>query len=138
MGGSDTIEGGCQCGAVRYELEGEPDRVSICHCRDCQKSAGAPMVTWAMLPKEKFRVTKGAARAVNSSGDSFRYFCADCGTGLYYINETFLPGIVDVQAITLDVPDAFPPTTQVQTGEQAMWVPHLSEIEAFRRYPGMD
>lgn len=138
MTGNRKIEGGCQCGAVRYELSDEPDRVSICHCRDCQKSAGAPMVIWAMLPKEKFRVTKGEARAVNSSGDSFRYFCPDCGTGLYYINETFLPGLIDVQATTLDEPDAFVPNVQVQTGEQAIWVPHLGEIDAFRRYPGMD
>ncbi|MFN4023546.1 MAG: GFA family protein [Hyphomonas sp.] len=138
MAGNRKIEGGCQCGAVRYELTDEPDRVSVCHCRDCQKSAGAPMVVWAMLPKEKFHVTKGAARMVNSSGDSFRHFCPDCGTGLYYINETFLPGLIDVQATTLDEPDAFPPSAQVQTREQAIWVPVLAGIEAFRRYPGMD
>ncbi len=138
MAGNTRIQGGCQCGAVRYELAGPPDRVSVCHCRDCQRSAGAPMVSWAVLAKEKFRITKGAAREVNSSGDSFRYFCPDCGTGLYYINETFLPGLIDVQTMTLDAPDAFRPTAQVQTGEQATWVPHLNEIEAFRRYPGMD
>lgn len=138
MTGSLKIEGGCQCGAVRYELTDEPERVSICHCRDCQRSSGAPMVIWAVLAKDKFRVTRGEARAVNSSGDSFRYFCASCGTGLYYTNETFLPALVDVQATTLDELDAFPPSAQVQTREQAIWVPVLAELEAFRRYPGMD
>lgn len=133
-----AIEGGCQCGAVRYEIASAPERISICHCRDCQKSAGAPMVAWAMVPKEEFRVSAGEARAVNSSGDSFRYFCGACGTGLYYINETFLPGIVDVQLMTFDTPEAFPPGAQVQTAEQAGWLAHLSEIPGFARYPGME
>ncbi len=133
-----TIAGGCQCGAVRYELTEAPERVSICHCRDCQKSAGAPLVAWAVVPNAAFRVTGGQPREVNTSGDTFRYFCGDCGTGLYYINETYLPGVVDVQLMTLDAPDAFTPGAQVQTGEQAGWITHLADIPAFRRYPGMD
>lgn len=133
-----SLSGGCQCGAVRYEIANAPERVSICHCRDCQKSAGAPMVAWVMVPKDDFRVSAGEARAVNSSGDSFRYFCSNCGTGLYYINETYLPGIVDVQLMTLDAPDAFTPGAQVQTAEQAGWMAHLAEIRAFPRYPGVE
>lgn len=132
-----AIAGGCQCGKVRFEFGSAPERISICHCRDCQKSAGAPLVAWAMVPREDFRVTAGEARAVNSSGDSFRYFCSECGTGLYYINETYLPGIVDVQLMTLDAPDAFTPGAQVQTTEQAPWMAHLADIPAFKRYPGM-
>ncbi|PKP83167.1 MAG: aldehyde-activating protein [Alphaproteobacteria bacterium HGW-Alphaproteobacteria-18] len=133
-----AIEGGCQCGAVRYAIARAPERVSLCHCRDCQKSAGAPMVAWAMVSRDDFQVSAGEARAVNSSGDSFRYFCPACGTGLYYINETYLPGIVDVQLMTLDTPGDFTPGAQVQTAEQAGWVAHLSDIPAFARYPGMD
>ncbi|MFN4226152.1 MAG: GFA family protein [Hyphomonas sp.] len=130
-----TISGGCQCGEVRYEVSAPPDRVSICHCRDCQKSSGAPMVAWAMMPAGRFRLTKGIPRAVNSSGDSWRYFCGQCGTGLYYINETFLPGLIDVQSITLDDPGAFPPEVRVQTAEQPCWTDHLSGLMAFERFP---
>lgn len=133
-----SLSGGCRCGAVRYEIAHGPGRVSLCHCRDCQKSAGAPMVAWAIVPKDDFRISAGAPQVTNSSGDSFRYFCPSCGTGLYYINETYLPGIVDVQLMTLDEPGAFTPGTQVQTAEQASWMAHLSEIPAFPRYPGME
>lgn len=132
------IEGGCQCGNVRYELTSAPDRVSVCHCRDCQKSSGAPMVAWAMLPNDRFRVTKGTPKVVNSSGETFRYFCGDCGTGLYYINETYLPGVIDVQSVTLDEPSAFPPQAQVQTAEQPGWAAHLHSLPAYRRYPGTE
>ena len=51
-------EGGCLCGAVRYEIDGEPAKnlngsasVAICHCRACQRSAGAPLVAWAAFNK---------------------------------------------------------------------------------------
>lgn len=131
-----AISGGCQCGDVRYELSAAPDRVSICHCRDCQKSSGAPMVAWAAMPAERFRLTKGTPKAVNSSGETFRYFCGQCGTGLYHINETYLPGLIDVQSVTLDDPSAFPPTAQVQTAEQPTWTAGAHLLPAFPRYPG--
>ncbi len=133
-----SITGGCQCGAIRYELGGAPDRVSICHCRDCQMSAGAPMVAWAVMPAGNLKITKGTPATINSSGDSFRRFCSQCGTGLFYVNETFLPGLVDVQSVTLDNPSAFLPGAQVQTAEQPGWAAHIHTLPAFRRYPGMD
>lgn len=133
-----AITGGCQCGEVRYELAAAPDRVSICHCRDCQKSSGAPMVAWAMMPAGRFQLTKGTPRAVNSSGDSWRYFCGHCGTGLYYINETFLPGLIDVQSVTLDDPATFPPGARVQTAEQPPWTDHIAGMMAFERYPPIE
>ena len=133
-----AISGGCQCGAIRYELSGPPDRVSICHCRDCQMSAGAPMVAWAVMPAGNLKITQGTPATINSSGYTFRRFCSQCGTGLFYVNETFLPGLVDVQSVTLDDPSAFPPGTQVQTAEQHGWAAHIHTLPAFRRYPGMD
>ncbi len=133
-----AITGGCQCGAIGYELQAAPEKVAICHCRDCQRSAGAPMVAWALLDQDKLVITRGAPKTVNSSGDSFRQFCGQCGTGLFYTNETFLPGRVDVQSATLDDPSAFPPSVQVQTAEQPDWTAHLPALPAFRRYPGMD
>jgi hypothetical protein len=133
-----SIIGGCQCGAIRYELSGAPDRVSICQCRDCQLSAGAPMVAWAVMPKDRLRITSGNPKTHNSSGDSFRSFCPACGTGLFYVNETYLPGLIDVQSVTLDDPSAFPPGAVVQTAEQPGWMAHFHTLPAFRRYPGMD
>jgi hypothetical protein len=133
-----AITGGCQCGAVRYELSAPPDRVSICHCRDCQLSAGAPMVAWAVMPAGNLQITQGEPAVFNSSGDALRRFCPVCGTGLFYVNETFLPGLVDVQAITLDDPSAFPPGAQVQTAERQDWAAHIHALPAFRRYPGIE
>ena len=46
-------EGGCQCGAIRYEATGDPAYSALCHCKDCRASAGAPMVAWAGISRRR-------------------------------------------------------------------------------------
>ena len=130
-----SFSGRCLCGAIHYELSGIPNSVSICHCADCQRSAGAPMIVWAEFPESAVKVTKGTPRTINSSGAAMRSFCPDCGSGLFYRNAEILPGVVEVQASTLDNPAELPPTFQIQTAEQQPWVPHLGAIKAFERFP---
>ena len=96
--------GQCHCGAIRYEVAGDPRDVSLCHCRDCRRAAGAPVMAWAGFAEDQLTVTHGTPKVRNSSGVSMRGFCADCGTGLFYRNAEFLPGVVEVQLTTLDDP----------------------------------
>ncbi len=131
-----TEAGGCHCGAVRYEVEGTPQHVALCHCNDCRKSSGAPMVAWAAFSEAEFRLTKGEPKTFNSSGKSMRSFCPDCGTGLYFSNQDFLPGIVDIQAATLDNPEVFPAGAHIQTAERIGWMETAHELHGFERYPG--
>ena len=130
-----TLAGGCHCGAIQYEVSGTPQHVALCHCEGCRKSAGAPMVSWAAFAEDELKVTKGEPRAFNSSGETWRSFCADCGTGLFYRNETFLPGIVDIQSATLDDPDALPAGAHIQTAERIKWMETAHSLPAFERYP---
>jgi hypothetical protein len=93
------------------------------------------MVAWAMFPEAALTVTLGQPKTINSSGSAMRSFCSDCGSGLFYRNEEFLPGIVDVQTATLDNPDALPPGVQIQTAERIGWMPHIHELPEFSRFP---
>jgi hypothetical protein len=127
--------GQCLCGAIRYQLAGEPKVVALCHCRDCQRSAGAPMVAWAMFPESALTVTIGQPKTISSSGTAMRSFCTECGSGLFYRNAAILPGLVDVQTSTLDDPDTLPPTLQVQVAERRTWMKHIHELPEFERYP---
>lgn len=127
--------GRCHCGAIRYELAAEPKDVSLCHCIDCRRSSGAPVVAWAGFAEGDLKVTRGAPKTINSSGAAMRSFCADCGTGLFYRNAEFLPGIVDVQVATLDDPEALPPTVHIQTAEQIGWMRTAHELPGFDRFP---
>src|SRR5215510_12811370 len=107
--------GRCLCGSIQYEVSGSPKWVAVCHCRDCQRSAGAPMVAWAMFPESGVTLKSGVAKTINSSGTAMRSFCPECGTGLFYRNAKNLPGLIDVQASTLDNPEVLPPALQIQT-----------------------
>jgi hypothetical protein len=129
-------EGGCHCGAVRYEVSGEPQHVALCHCKDCRKSAGAPMVAWAAFAENEFTLISGELSTFNSSGTAMRSFCPECGTGIAYRNAEFLPGIVDIQAATLDDPDALPAGAHIQTAERIGWMATAHSLPEFERYPG--
>ena len=131
-----TYSGRCLCGAIAYQLSGEPNVVALCHCIDCRRSSGAPMVAWAMFPEASLTLTKGNPKTINSSGSAMRSFCADCGSGLFYRNQEVLPGIVDIQSSTLDDPNALPPTIQIQTAERLVWMNHLHELKEFERFSG--
>ena len=130
-----TYIGRCLCGTIKFELSGNPKSVSICHCTDCQRSAGAPMIVWAEFPESEVRVTQGTPKTINSSGAAMRSFCPECGSGLFYRNAEILPGLVEVQVSSLDDPATLSPTFQIQTAEQQPWVPHLSTIKAYERFP---
>jgi hypothetical protein len=130
------LTGGCRCGAVRYEVDGEAAHHALCHCRDCQMGSGAPMVAWMAFKDSQFRVTRGAASHYTGESGSNRFFCGICGTPLYFTNAAMLPGIVDVQSVTLDEPDANPPTAHIQVAERRAWMVGEESLPAFDRWPG--
>ena len=130
------LTGGCHCGAIRYEVEGEPAHSALCHCTDCRRQSGAPMVNWTLFGNDHFRVTQGEAKVYASSELGRRHFCADCGTGLFYTNEAVLPGITDIQSGTLDDPDSLPPSAHIQTADRIAWMKDVHALPEFARYPG--
>lgn len=130
--------GGCHCGVIRYDVDGKPQHVALCHCSDCRRSAGAPMVSWAAFTEDALTVTQGQPVTFNSSGAAMRSFCGTCGTGLFYRNADMLPGIVDIQSVTLDDPEALPPDAHIQVAERLHWMDDLDSLTRFERFPGME
>src|SRR5690349_3816239 len=78
------LTGGCQCGAIRFAVSGVPAKISICHCRMCQKASGAPFASFADIEHEHFTWTRGKPSAFQSSSIAERDFCSDCGTPLSF------------------------------------------------------
>jgi hypothetical protein len=107
---------------------------SLCHCSDCRRHSGAPVVAWALVSREQLRVD-GETKEYASSENGRRHFCPGCGTSLFYTNEAVFPGKVDVQFATLDDADAIVPTSQIQVAERIGWMKRLSDIPEFERYP---
>jgi hypothetical protein len=129
------ITGGCHCGAIRYEAKGEALTHALCHCTDCRRHAGAPMVAWTMYADDAVKVTQGEAKVYESSQHGRRHFCPNCGTGLFYTNAQIMPGIIDIQSATYDDPDAVPPMVHVQVAERIHWMERAHELPVFDRYP---
>ena len=126
--------GRCHCGAISYEASGEPLTHALCHCGDCRRQAGAPMVGWTMFPGEEVNVS-GTPKVYHSSEHGRRHFCAECGTGLFYTNAEMLPGIVDIQSATFDHPENLPAQAHVQVAERIGWMESAHELPKFDRYP---
>jgi hypothetical protein len=79
---TETIRrGGCACGAVRYEVRGEPVKVGLCHCTDCRKETGSAFLYYADWPRADFTVT-GDYRTYDG-----RSFCPACGSRLFHVSD---------------------------------------------------
>lgn len=76
--------GGCQCGAVRFRVTGRPERVSLCHCRMCQKATGAPFQVVAIVDNADLVWTRGDLARFQSSTVASRGFCRKRGTPMTY------------------------------------------------------
>ena len=129
--------GGCLCGAVRYELDGEPIFQGHCHCTDCQKATGTGHVSVVALPADAVKVTgKVTAYAVTAeSGLPYtRHFCSTCGS-LIYGEPAAMPGVRTVTAGTLDDVTAFEPQMVIYTRSRPSWDRIDSGLPEFEGMP---
>ena len=128
------LTGGCHCGAIRYEIAGEPANHALCHCVDCRRASGAPMVGWLMVEDGQLSI-EGEVATYASSENARRHFCIQCGTGLFYTNAAMLPGMVDVQSATLDDPGEVPAQAHIQVAERIGWMKDAHRLPEFEAYP---
>jgi hypothetical protein len=140
-----TFAGGCLCGAIRYRFTNTPRALTLCHCRSCRLSAGAPAVAWLVLGSDDFTFTAGRPKVFRSSPGVLRSFCDRCGTSLTYQREG-QTDTIDVTSATLDAPDAFAPTKEIWLEHKLRWMqanealPHYAQTSRgtapMQRTPG--
>lgn len=120
-GRTPVMEGGCQCGAVRYAFYAEPSSADICHCRMCQRAMGNLfMATVGGVPLDDFAWTKGAPARFQSSAIAERFFCRDCGTPLAF--RYLERPTMGVTTGSLDAPELGRPTEQVGAESRLPWL----------------
>ena len=120
------LAGGCQCGAIRFALTTAPTKISICHCRMCQKASGAPFASFAEIKKSDFAWTRGKPAAFRSSSIAMRDFCADCGTPLSF--RRIDGERIEIMTGTFDRPDRLVPTRQYGTESRHGWVVGIANL----------
>jgi hypothetical protein len=123
---STSITGGCQCGAVRYEINGPLSGPHICHCRMCQKAFGNFFAALVGVQKRDFRWSKGEPGIFRSSLLAERGFCRDCGTPLSfaYIDTPHM----NVSIGSLDHPERVSPADQFGIESRHPAFAHLHEL----------
>lgn len=115
----------CWCGQAQAVCEGEPARVSVCHCLNCQQRSGSAFAAQARFPAERVTVS-GALTDYTRVGDSgqratFR-FCPECGATVAYTTEAE-PDLIAVPIGAFADPQAFgEPLYSVYEERKLAWV----------------
>jgi len=104
-----------------------------CHCIDCQKSAGAPYVTWGTLRRQDLAVTKGEPRKIPYA-NRIRCFAACCGTHLFFEDSEDSDNI-DVTIASLDDPTPFAPQKAIFLEDKLPWVMVDQSLPSFPKTP---
>ncbi len=132
------IEGGCNCGGIRYSIASDPVVVAQCHCRNCQRQSGSAFSVNLMVKADSVTTTGTLTTYVDhdtkSGNPVYRRFCGTCGSPIFSeLSES--NGMVIVKAGTLDEPGAFKPSVGVWRSTQWPWVPVPEGMPGFPENP---
>lgn len=123
------IDGGCHCGAITYEAEVEPEKISICHCTDCQKLTGTAFRVSVRVPEEKYKIIKGTPKVYVKTGSSgskrAQGFCGECGSHLYATSVGDGPKVYGIRVGTARQRDELVPRTQYWHRSALPWLPEF-------------
>lgn len=121
----------CRCGEVRVTASGDPVRVSVCHCLDCQKRSGSAFAVQVRFPAEAVTV-EGPTNAFAHRGDSGNitrfHHCPACGSHVFYRHDQ-APETIAIPLGTFDDPKAFTPSVSVWEERRHGWVEIVGPVE---------
>ena len=114
--------GGCACGGVRFEIDGDLGPIQLCHCSICRKSNGSAFAANMPIPASSFHLTSGEdlLREFESSPGKRRTFCATCGSPIHSRADAF-PETLRIRAGALDAPVEARAAFHFFTGSKADW-----------------
>ncbi|SFN38461.1 GFA family protein [Dokdonella immobilis] len=120
------VEGGCDCGAVRYRLLSAPLFVHCCHCRWCQRESGSAFALNAMIEAGRVDLIAGEPDLVETPSASGRgqriARCPTCRIALWSHYAGAGETICFVRVGSLDEPDRLPPDIHIFTESRQPWV----------------
>ncbi|HXC52362.1 MAG TPA: GFA family protein [Candidatus Limnocylindrales bacterium] len=118
-----TIPGSCLCGAVRFEVTGDPLWAHNCHCSRCRKTRGAAFASNLFIGEDGFRYIEGESevRSYKPPGaERFTHaFCTRCGSSMPWRNES--RAMVVVPMGCLDGDPGIEPRANIFVESKATW-----------------
>jgi hypothetical protein len=131
------FSGGCACGSIRYVCARVPVAMLNCHCRDCQRSSGAPFASGFIVLASDVEITgtpKTHSVRAGSGSLATRSFCSDCGAPLFTRGEA-APDFMSIRFPTLDDLSDFQPMLDIWTSSAQSWVCLSQEIPHYPQSP---
>lgn len=118
------LTGGCNCGALRFEVTEPLAYAYYCHCTRCQRRSGAGAAPGAIAVPGSFKLLQGEEQlAAWSAGDGFdKCFCSNCGSHVFARNPEN-PELVSVRLGAFDGDPGIRPTARHFTNYAAVWEP---------------
>ncbi len=120
----DNLEGGCQCGAVRYRITSPPLTLYLCHCTECQKQSSSAFGMSMWVRRSDLEIVQGDPkvwkRPAASGGTVSCAFCPTCGSRLYH-HASDDPEIISVKAGSLDDTSWLRPVGHIWTRSRQPW-----------------
>ena len=128
-----TRRASCSCGHLEVIVRGEPVRISMCHCLECQRRTGSPFATQARFATADVEIHGQSAswtRRADSGNRIEFHFCPTCGSTVFYLPE-MEPGLVAVAVGAFADPGFPPPTVSVYEERLHPWLVVPEDIEHF-------
>ncbi|HEV2502216.1 MAG TPA: GFA family protein [Mesorhizobium sp.] len=133
------LNGGCFCGASRYEVEDAFVYAANCHCSGCRRATGSAFKPFAGIEREKFHLVTGEDGLLiygddTTGGSSHDVHCARCGSLLYSVvrNGAF----VHVPMGTLIDAPTIRPDHHIFVGSRAPWFTITDDLPQFQEHAG--
>lgn len=123
-GMTEPLNGHCNCGNVRYQLNGAPLFTYVCHCSNCQRRSGSAFGMGLVVPISALDVEGELdcwQRVSDAGHHNPVYRCAGCGNVIYGVGE-LTPGLAKLQAGTLSDTQSLRPDVHIWTSSAQPWV----------------
>lgn len=124
------LDGGCQCGAVRFRISTPPEWISNCHCTNCQKISGGAFAVNAIVAEDVFTFLKGAPKRtewIAASGNRrYGLFCGDCGARIVH-GQTPSSGYLSLRCGGFDDKSWVEPVGDIWTASAQPWIRFVGE-----------
>ncbi len=130
------ITGKCECGAVQYEVAGEPSEYCHCHCSICRRLHGAAFVSWAGAARKEVTFVSGESslKRYSFSEKSDSLYCEDCGSRLF-VDVKSEPDMLYIAMGTLDGDVTLPPGFHQFVGSKAPWFEITDDLPQHDEWP---
>ncbi len=119
------LTGQCQCGNIRYQINGEPLTLYACHCRACQAQSASAFGMSMLVAVDDFELTAGKLKFWSTTADdgSVKHcaFCPECGTRIYHASDDSTDSI-SVKAGSLDNILQLAPVAHIWTKRAHHWL----------------